>query len=249
MATWKRDVRTGVLALLLLVMWALPWFWYGAACVEEHEPERVAAAVRVEGPCVALTFDDGPRSDTTPVLLDGLAQRGVHATFFVIGDRIPGREDILKRMAAEGHQIGVHSQNHKALSDLNTAGLEEEVTRLEETLTQLLGQREFMIRPPYGFTSPCLRRWAKEPIILWSVDTMDWSDHDTDRQVRVVVDKAQDGDIILMHDIYHASVDTALRAVDELMARGYRFVTVEELFALRGVEPQGGKEYRCLPAG
>ena len=83
--------------------------------------------------------------------------------------------------------------------------------------------------------------------VSWSVDPEDWSDHDTARQVAAIVDKAQDGDIILLHDIYPASVETALQVVDTLMARGYHFVTVEELFAIRGKTPENGKVYRKLP--
>ena len=221
---------------------------FGALAVGWTQPkESVDAMAAVEAPCVALTFDDGPRRETTERLLDGLSQRGIHATFFVVGTRVEGQEDIILRMEAEGHQVGIHSQNHKVLSELNANGLHEEVDVLAQTLEGLLGEREFMLRPPYGFVSDALCRWVKMPVILWSVDPEDWSDHNVERQVAVVVDKVKDGDIILLHDIYHASVETALQAVDALMERGYRFVTVEELFAIRGVTPKAGCEYRSLP--
>ena len=104
-----------------------------------------------------------------------------------------------------------------------------------------------MLRPPYGMMNAATQDRAAAPIILWSVDPEDWSDRDTARQVSVILDKVQDGDIILLHDIYSASVDTALQVVDALMAKGFHFVTVEELFAIRGKTPENGKVYRKLP--
>lgn len=248
MAQWKKDLRAGALAMLALVLWVTPWVWYGAACFTRQERAAVPAAA-VEAPCVALTFDDGPRRETTTLLLDGLAQRGVHATFFIVGTRVEGREDILLRMAAEGHQVGIHSQNHKVLADLSAADLCVEVEGLARTLTGLLGRQDFMLRPPYGMTSPALLKWAKCPIILWSVDPEDWSDHDVERQVATVVGSVKDGDIILLHDIYYVSVETALQVADALLAEGYRLVTVEELFAIRGKTAEAGREYRSLPPG
>ena len=247
MAQWRKDLRTGALAMVLMVLSALPWVWYGAACAARQGGTSVEAMIPVEGPVVAITFDDGPRRDTTMLLLDGLERRGIPATFFLVGTRLEGNEDIILRMEAEGHQVGLHSQNHRALDTLNAAELEEEVTALERRLSEVLGEREYMLRPPYGFTSESLERWAKQPIILWSVDPEDWSDHDVQRQVETVVSQAKDGDIILLHDIYYASVETALQAVDALLAKGFRFVTVEELFAIRGEEAEAGTVYRSLP--
>lgn len=247
MSQWRKDCRTAVLVALALLLFVLPWVWYGAACMARQQKAAVDAMGPTQAPCVALTFDDGPRRETTTKLLDGLAQRGVHATFFIVGTRVEGREDILLRIQAEGHQIGIHSQNHKVLADLSEADLRVEVDGLASTLCGLLGQQEFMLRPPYGLTSPILLKWTRSPIILWSVDPEDWSDHNTERQVAAVVEKVKDGDIILLHDIYHASVETALQVVDALLERGYRFVTVEELFAVRGIKPEAGCEYRSLP--
>ena len=106
-----------------------------------------------------------------------------------------------------------------------------------------------MLRPPYGLISENLCKWAKYPIILWSVDPEDWSDHNVERQVAEVLAQVEDGDIILLHDIYYASVETAFQVMDELMKRGFRLVTVEELFAIRGKEPEAGAVYRSLPPG
>ena len=200
-----------------------------------------------DGPFVALTFDDGPKADTTSPLLDGLSRRGIHATFFVIGQNAEGNEDLLLRMDREGHQIGLHTFHHRSLAQVNGADFYAEVDKLREALSGLLGREDLMLRPPYGMITPSNRTRAGAPIILWSVDPEDWRDRNSDRQTAAILDKVTDGSIILLHDIYASSVETALRVADELMARGYKFVTVEELFALRGMTPENGVEYRCLP--
>ncbi len=239
-------MRAFALALLALLMSALPWMWLGTACAGRQD--RAVEAMRAaEGPYVALTFDDGPRRVTTTRLLDGLAQRGVHATFFIIGLNVEGNEDILLRMADEGHQIGIHAQNHKMFTGLSAADLEREVGGLRDTLSSLVGGDSFMVRPPYGMTNAAVRRQLGAPIILWSIDPEDWSDKDTARQVEHIVSRAEDGSIILLHDIYPSSVDTALQVVDALMERGFRCVSVEELFAIRGIQPEAGEEYLKLP--
>ena len=240
MAKWKKGLAAGLLALSALAL----------AAAQLGAPARTQAVLGEvklpAGPYVALTFDDGPRAATTTPLLDGLAQRGVHATFFVIGENVEGNEDLLIRMEREGHQIGLHTFHHKSLAAVNGRDFYAEVDKLRETLSGLLDQSDFMLRPPYGMITPANRARAGAPIILWSVDPEDWSDRNSARQLSVILDTAEDGSIILLHDIYPASVDTALAAVDALMARGYKFVTVEELFALRGIEPEDGKEYRKL---
>ena len=215
------------------------------------EPVRTAGApaeVTLDSPpLVALTFDDGPRSSTTGPLLDGLALREVPATFFLVGNRIPGNEDLVRRMAAEGHQIGIHTYDHVELKGLSRQDFDLQVGKTRALISGLLGEGNYWLRPPYGMITPSNRARAGSPIILWSVDPEDWSDRSSARQLSVILDKVEDGSIILLHDIYAESVDTALAAVDELMAQGYKFVTVEELFALRGVTPEDGKEYRKLP--
>ncbi len=244
LVSWKKRALAGALVLAVLAIAAVPYWPWGAS--DMGQP-AVGGAKIPDGPYVALTFDDGPRNSTTSRLLDGLAQRGVHATFFVIGENVEGNELLLQRMEGEGHQIGLHTYHHKSLAELNASDFYAEVDDLRATLTALVGRERFMLRPPYGMMNAATQDRAAAPIILWSVDPEDWSDHDTDRQASAILDSVEDGDIILLHDIYPASVDTALRVVDELMARGYHFVTVEELFAIRGRTPENGKVYRKLP--
>ena len=232
---------------MALLLWTLLLGWSGAAVISGRQNLTVPVSGMEERAYVALTFDDGPRRSTTTTLLDGLARRGVHATFFLVGLSVEGNEDLVLRMEAEGHQVAIHSQNHKVLTELSGSALYWEVDELRHTLSQLLGRSDFMVRPPYGIINQAVCTGTDAPVILWSVDPEDWSDEDTARQVDHIVSRAKDGDIILLHDIYPSSVETALQVVDRLMEQGYCFVTVEELFALRGICPEKGEVYRSLP--
>ena len=214
------------------------------------EPVRTAGApaeVTLSGPpLVALTFDDGPRSSTTGPLLDGLALREVPATFFLVGNRIPGNEDLVRRMAAEGHQIGIHTYDHVELKGLSRQDFDLQVGKTRALITQLVGEGNYWLRPPYGLMDRQAGQWCGGPVILWSVDPEDWKDDDIDRIVAAVVEHVSDGDIVLLHDLFPSSAQAALRVVDTLLARGCCFVTVEQLMAERGVTPEVGARYRKI---
>jgi len=197
-------------------------------------------------PMVALTFDDGPRRSTTTQLLDGLAQRGAHATFFLVGEMIPGNEDLVERMEEEGHQIGTHSYDHVKLTKLNGADFARQVDRTQCLLTQILGREGFVLRPPYGDIDNAVEKRSDSALILWSIDPEDWKDKDTGRIVEHIVSRAQDGDVILLHDIYATSVEAALQVVDRLHEKGFLFVTVDELAGQRCVALEKGKVYRSF---
>ena len=149
------------------------------------------------------------------------------------------------RMDQEGHQIGIHSYNHKMLTGLSAADFYAEVGALREELSDLLGHDGFVLRPPYGKVDENVQALAGAPIILWSIDPEDWADTDTARQVAHIVSCARDGDIILLHDIYPSSVETALQVADALLDEGFYFVTVDELFAARGITLEDGQRYSC----
>ena len=192
---------------------------------------------------IALTFDDGPRRSTTTRLLDGLAERGVQATFFLIGRQLENNEDVVRRMDREGHQIGIHTFDHVQLTVLNQADFDAQVETCRTRLTYLLGHSGFPLRPPFGKWDEGVRLRADCPIILWSIDPEDWDDKNTARVVDQVVSQARDGGIILLHDIYPQSVDAALEIVDRLHAQGYYFCTIDQLFAARGIPLKAGQVY------
>ena len=225
--------------------WALCAFLL-LLCLLPGRKEASPAAGPAEIPAsrfVALTFDDGPRRDTTSRLLDGLRERGASATFFLVGQQIEGSEDLLLRMRDEGHQVGNHSWSHASLKDESDWGLLQEVGRTDTLLREVLGEGSYWLRPPYGLLTARQRQLVTVPVIKWSVDPEDWKLRDTEKDVAAVLKKVQPGDIILMHDSIPATVDAALRIVDALQAEGYTFVTVEELLALSGVDPQPGIFY------
>ena len=198
-------------------------------------------------PLVALTFDDGPRSSTTGPLLDGLELREVPATFFLVGNRIPGNEDLVRRMAAEGHQIGIHTYDHVELKGLSRRDFDLQVGKTRALITRLAGDGSYWLRPPYGFLDRNAGSWCGGPVILWSVDPEDWKDDDVDRIVAGVVEHVSDGAIILLHDLFPSSGQAALSIVDTLLERGFCFVTVEQLMEARGVTPEAGARYRKIP--
>ena len=231
---------------VLAFLGALAFPWVLLALTEEPAVET-DAGLETEPPLVALTFDDGPRRDTTTVLLDGLARRGVHATFFLVGEQVTGSEDLVRRMEAEGHQVGCHGYSHVKLSGLNDADFDAEVGRTRRLLGEILGHGDFALRPPYGFTDEALERRAASPIVLWSVDPEDWDDKNVERIVDHVTRQARDGDIILLHDIYPTSVEAALEIVDRLHQRGFLFLTVDGLCQAKGVELGDGQ--RCRRVG
>ena len=205
------------------------------------------AEVELEPPLAALTFDDGPRRDTTAKLLDGLALRELPATFFLIGDQIEGNEDLVCRMKAEGHQVGVHTRTHVMLRGVTHQEYSEEVDGTRRLLRAVLGEGAYWLRPPYGIVDERILQWEPGPLVMWSVDPEDWKDRNVQRIVDHVLNKVRDGSIILMHDIYPSSVEAALELADLLTDRGYCFVTVEQLMELRGEEAAPGKRVVFCP--
>lgn len=178
---------------------------------------------------IALTFDDGPSRKYTPILLDGLKERGVHATFFLMGKNIEGEEDIVKRMSEEGHLIGNHSYEHIQLTKAGAKAVCEAVEHTQEQIEAITGKRLEYIRPPYGDWNEELEEEIGMTPVLWSLDSLDWKLKDTGKIIRQVLKDVKDGDIILLHDIFPSSVEAALELIDILQKEGYVFVTADEL--------------------
>lgn len=236
----KRLLCAALVVLLLLSGCAAPF--------DEPVPPRVPAAAAApeagDLKYVALTFDDGPSPRCTPRLLDGLAEYGARATFFVVGCQTVKDPDIVRRIAAEGHQVGNHSYDHPQLDSLTYAQALDDLQKNDDLLRELLGEGDYWVRPPYGLLSEEESSALTVPIINWSVDTEDWKSKDAGKILDIIYRDTGDGDIILLHDRYLNSVSAALQAVDHLQQQGYRFVTVAELLALRGIQPEGGATYR-----
>lgn len=194
---------------------------------------------------VALTFDDGP-GPYTERLLDELQARGARATFFVLGTRVDAYPKLIRRMAAEGHAIGNHSNSHKMLHKMDLLGVRNEMGKCAEKIEKLLGYRPSVMRCPGGNSSATVKQYAEEagiPIIYWGVDTRDWESRNKDAILKVCKQNIKDGSIVLLHDIHKVSVDATIELLDWLEKEGYTMVTVPELLHARrgGIVP--GKTY------
>lgn len=200
---------------------------------------------------IALTFDDGPTggsSGLTVKLLDALKEHNAHATFFMCGYRIKDFHTHMDRYLGEGHEVGNHTMNHpmKTLKGQSSSFVHEEVDSNTDLIESYVGQKPTVMRPVGGAYDDNVKECMKEsglPIINWSLDTLDWKNRDADIIYQKIVDNAQDGDIVLMHDLRQCTVDGVSRAMDTLADRGFAFVTVSELAAIKGVTLEPGEVY------
>ncbi len=178
---------------------------------------------------IALTFDDGPNPDFTETLLDGLGERGVKATFFLLGSEVEKYPDIVKRIYEEGHKICTHSYEHVNLCNLSDSAAKEQVDKTNTAIYDITGEYPEYIRPPFRCWKSNLDYETKMIEVLWDIDPRDWATSNTAAVIERVIKKAQENDIILLHDASKSSVDAALAIVDELHRQGYIFVTVDEI--------------------
>nr|WP_197684228.1 polysaccharide deacetylase family protein [Vaginimicrobium propionicum] len=188
--------------------------------------------------CVALTFDDGPGPNTEK-LLDELAEADVLATFFLVGRNIANNVDVVKRMAAAGHQIGNHSWSHADFLAVGPAAAEQELTATSDLIEQITGTRPTMARPPYGAFNDQTPRCGMS-FVTWRVDTQDWKNRDSAITTQRALDGVYPGAIILMHDIHPTTVDAVPGLIKQLRELGYVFATVPELW---GGELIPGEDY------
>nr|MBQ8252801.1 polysaccharide deacetylase family protein [Lachnospiraceae bacterium] len=186
-------------------------------------------SVEAEGKKIALTFDDGPNDLYTEPLLDGLKERNVKATFFLIGNEVLEKPEITRRIAEEGHMIGNHSFYHVDLSKLSEEEARMQIERTNEVIYEVTGQYPQLIRPPFGKLHPRLVCDPPMAEVLWTIDSRDWELDDVGTVVMNVLPKAEDNAIILMHDASATSVAAALSIVDSLLKEGYTFVTLDEI--------------------
>ena len=209
----------------------------GAAVVARVEAGREKPVNRPAGQpvdcrrvkCVALTFDDGP-GPYTDTLLRHLAAHQAPATFFVVGQNVAAYPSVLRRTAAAGHEIGNHTWSHQDLTKLSAAAVRTELARTDEAVRAAVGFVPALVRPPYGAFDNTLRVRIKRPLVLWSVDTLDWLHRDSARVARVAIRSARPGGIILFHDIHPTTVKAIPRVLKALSRKGYTFVTVSQLF-------------------
>ena len=195
-----------------------------------------------EKPMVALTFDDGP-GPYTEDLLDILEQYDARATFFMLGSNINYYPDAVLRMKELDCEYGNHTLNHKNLPKLKVPAIKRQLGITDARLKKITGETTTLIRPPYGEVNVKVQKVAKTPILLWSMDTLDWKKKDAKKVAKYVMKHVEDGDIILLHDIHKTSVEAVEIILPKLIKKGYQIVTVSEMAEARNVEMKAGEKY------
>ena len=188
---------------------------------------------------IAFTFDDGP-GEYTDELLDCLEENNAHATFFMLGQNVGSWESTVQRMADIGCEIGSHSWDHPNLYNLSMDSVAKEFSDTDAALEKACGQKASVARAPYGNWSDDIISTVGKPFFTWSLDSLDWSYLDVNKDYDAVMNgDLTDGSIILMHDIHEPSVQAAIKMIPELVQKGYKLMTVSELAAAKGVTLQG----------
>ena len=182
-----------------------------------------------EAPKIAITFDDGPSRAWTGKLLDGLKERNVKATFFLIGENVKEAPELVERESEEGHLIGNHTYHHVEITQVSDEKAKEEILMTNEAITAITGKEVSYMRPPFGAWQKQLEQELDVMPVMWTVDPLDWTTNNEDEIVNKVVTQAKENDIILLHDCYESSVNAALRIIDTLQKEGFEFVTVDEM--------------------
>jgi peptidoglycan/xylan/chitin deacetylase (PgdA/CDA1 family) len=197
------------------------------------------SSVRNTGNYIAMTFDDGPHHKNTPRLLDMLRQRNIQATFYVIGENVNLYPEIVRRTVAEGHEIGNHTYNHPNLTKKSNAQVRSELDRTRDAIIKAAGVKPRTMRPPYGALltrqREMIHREYGYPTILWDVDPQDWKRPGTAVVKSRILSGTNSGSIVLAHDLHSTTVDAMPSTLDALLAKGYRFVTVSQLLAMKEV--------------
>lgn len=196
---------------------------------EIQQKESVEESGVKEKPSIAITFDDGPSGRYTGRLLDGLKERNVKASFFLIGENAEENPVLVERIYKEGHLIGNHTYSHVQMTHLSEEAAVREIEKTDQVISAITGEHVAYMRPPFGAWQRELEIKMEVLPVLWSVDPLDWTTENVDEIVSKVVTEVEEGDIILLHDCYASSVEAALRIVDILQKEGYEFVTVDRL--------------------
>ncbi len=191
--------------------------------------DKDASFIEGEAPRIAITFDDGPSANCTGRLLDGLKERGIKGTFFLIGKNVEENPELVKRLDEEGHLIGNHTYSHVEITKLSDEDAKKEIMETDRVISAITGEHVEYMRPPFGLWQDKLEEELDVMPVMWSIDPLDWTTKNVEEIVNKVVTQAEDNDIILLHDCYDTSVEAALRIVDILKKKGFEFVTVDEL--------------------
>lgn len=210
------------------------------------EPEATPGLYGPEDKLVAITFDDGPYQGVTDKILNVVEQyveHDVHVTFFVLGLQVAKNPSLVARAVELGCEIGNHTYHHKKLTSLSPEEMLAEVEDVCGMVREIADITPALVRPPYGAKDDAVRANIPYPLILWDIDTLDWSTRNAQSTLEAAL-KCEDGDIILMHDVRAESAEAFEALVPQLLEKGFKLVTVSEMFAAKGIALEAGKDYR-----
>jgi peptidoglycan/xylan/chitin deacetylase (PgdA/CDA1 family) len=207
-----------------------------AAPASPAQPQVTFNSVHVDGPYIALTFDDGPHGTLTPKLLDLLAAHHMKATFFVVGQNAADHPDILRRAVREGHEIANHSWSHPILGKMSDEAVRRELQKTDDAISAAIGKRPTLLRPPYGSITARQKKWIHDEfgyrIIIWDVDPLDWKRPGPSVVTSRIMRETHAGSIVLAHDIHAPTIEAMPATFDQLDRKGFKSVTVTELLAM-----------------
>jgi peptidoglycan/xylan/chitin deacetylase (PgdA/CDA1 family) len=200
-----------------------------------HAQTEVYRSVKTDSMKIALTFDDGPHPTLTQEILDILDRYSVRATFFMVGVNVINYPDAARAVIRAGHEVGNHTYSHTHMKRLSRIEVEDELGRCEDALEELCEYRPHLFRPPEGAVNAYIENCSEDndyTLVLWSLDTRDWENKNTEQIVDTVLSRINPGDIILMHDYIgrHSKTPEALEILlPRLIEQGFEPVTVSEL--------------------
>lgn len=192
---------------------------------------------------VALTFDDGPSSNTASIV-QILSDNKMNATFFELGSKMSKYPDTIKNVLASHNEIGSHTYSHKYLTKISDAEMQNEIQMTNDAFHEITGQNIQLTRPPYGSINDHVKESINTIFIGWNIDTEDWHTKDVEKIKKSVLSNVQDGAIILMHDTYDTTREAIKIILPELYVRGYQVVTVSKLAELKNVTLEQHEMYR-----
>ena len=197
---------------------------------------------------IALTFDDGPNEHTVNIL-DTFKKHGGHGTFFVVGNTIEGKEDILFRTASEGHEIGNHTFSHAPLTYMTEEDMKNDILKTTESIKSACGAAPVFVRPPFGDIGNTVKKMGKDlgyAFAGWSLDTQDWATDCPENVIDIIVSNVKENDIILCHDRCLSTAVAMEKIIPALIDMGYELVTLSKLLKYNGIVPEKGEYYQNI---
>lgn len=213
--------------------------------IEEPENAGSDRVIDPTKPMVAITFDDGPSAKYTEKLLDLLAEYDAVATFFEVGNIAEKHPELIKMEVEAGCELGNHSYSHQNLKKISLSEAIDEISKTNDIFTEITGSPATVIRPPYGAITDDIADNFDQPVVTWSVDTLDWQSRDADAVMQIIYDAGDlDGKVILMHSLYESSYEAVCELLPYLQENGYQLVTVSELYEYKyGESMEDGEVY------